>query len=42
MNRLIEKEEDTCQGVEAHDSKQFPACGLCRYFQNTIHNRLKQ
>ena len=32
MNRLIEKEEGTYQGVQAHDSKQFPACGLCHKF----------
>ena len=42
MNRLIEQEEGTYQGVQAHDSKQFPACGLCRYFQNPLHGRLKQ
>jgi len=32
MNRLIEQEEGTYQRVQTHDSKQFPACGLCSYF----------
>ena len=32
MNRLIEQEDGTYQGVQAPDSKQFLACGLCRYF----------
>ena len=41
MNSLIEQEEGTFQGVQAHDSKQFPACDLCRYFQNPLHGRLK-